>query len=80
MRISQQDYSRCSERYDGYCPVCDALTTLSVEPDAEERKCFLCEERNVMGMDSALLQGYIEIDERARPIKEKVLKTKEEEK
>ena len=48
-----------SEEYMGYCTACDDITTDSVEPDAEGYICDECGKHTVMGIENAVLMGFI---------------------
>jgi len=48
------------DEYAGFCTFCQDITKDSgVEPDAEEILCERCNTRSVMGIEQALLLGYL---------------------
>ena len=62
MVVTQQDFEHYCSQDAGYCCVCDEVTTEGgEEPDAEGYPCDTCENETVMGMEQALLQGYITV-------------------
>jgi hypothetical protein len=62
MRIHMSDLVEASESYEGYCRVCDSITTSQVEPDADDVMCEECGNRTVMGLENAVVAGDIRIE------------------
>jgi hypothetical protein len=63
MKLSKEEYLELSEDYSGYCSTCDDTTIDSVEPDAYDCHCPVCNGYTGMGLENALLIGKIEITE-----------------
>jgi hypothetical protein len=60
MLLPEEEFCEYKDDYIGYCSHCDAFTTDSVEPDAEDYDCIECGNNTVMGAEEALLKGHIE--------------------
>lgn len=64
MIMTESKYLEHRDEYDGYCFSCGYVTNYGeVEPDADKRKCDECGKYKVMGIDNALICGYIDIIE-----------------
>lgn len=64
MKLTEDQYHRHLEEYDGYCRKCDDITRFGeTEPDAQRYPCDQCEQKKVYGIDHALIAGWIEIVE-----------------
>lgn len=61
MKISMEEYEEHRENYDGVCLNCEEFTSGGVEPDAENYHCEMCDEDYVIGIESAFMQGDIEL-------------------
>lgn len=62
MQMSEDEYQEHVDSYDGYCTRCDAVTRDGMtEPDAERYHCDECGGKTCMGVELALVCGYIEI-------------------
>lgn len=62
MDILESEFQRLDEGYAGYCIDCDEVTKDSgVEPDAEDYRCPKCNNDGVIGMQQALIMGYVSI-------------------
>ena len=59
MSISIEEYEESKEDNMGYCPECDEITRECTEPDAEGYDCPECGGKKVMGLDNALIMGYV---------------------
>ena len=58
--ISIEEYQNHRDNYDGYCTDCDEVTqTGGVEPDARKYECPVCGKMTVMGIEEALMEGYV---------------------
>lgn len=60
-QISMEEYNQHRGDYDGLCLSCREWTTGGVEPDAEEYECEACGEPQVMGVETALVTGEVEV-------------------
>lgn len=60
-RIDEETYMSHVENYDGVCKACGETTAGGVEPDATGYECFSCGALKVVGMEEALLEGFVEI-------------------
>lgn len=66
MKLTTAKFEQHVRDNDGYCVKCKKVTTYGeVEPDAEEYTCDKCGEEAVLGMESAMMLDYIEINEDA---------------
>lgn len=64
MKISFDEYNEAVSSYAGYCTSCDEITEWSgVEPDAEGYECPECGEDILMGVEQAMICGYLEFEE-----------------
>lgn len=62
MEMNEARYDRHRDEYDGYCKECDDITNYGeVEPDARNYQCDDCGKRKVMGIEEALMAGFIKI-------------------
>ena len=61
--VSEAEYLRHVDEYDGICLACGKWKYGGVEPDAQGYKCPECGEHQVMGAEDALLMGDIEVEE-----------------
>ncbi len=62
--MSGDEYSEHRESYDGFCTGCDAVTVGGgVEPDARGYNCPVCGMNTVVGMEEALIDGLLEIED-----------------
>lgn len=63
MIITEREYRDHRDAYDGYCKECDAIGRYGMtEPDAEDYPCEECEQDSCIGMEMALVGGYIQIE------------------
>lgn len=63
MKMTEQEYHNFCDNYAGYCTICDDVTRDSdTEPDAENYFCPDCGNDSVLGIELALLSGFIEIE------------------
>ena len=63
IKVNTEDYLDATDSYMGWCPTCKAFTRDATEPDAEEYDCPVCDGREVVGAEQALLLGLIEVEE-----------------
>jgi len=62
MIMTKHDYSNHREEYNGYCKACKDVTNYGgVEPDADSYECETCGKNSVIGVEDALICGYIKI-------------------
>jgi hypothetical protein len=62
MIISEKRFVAFCDDFNGYCSSCDEVTQYGeVEPDAFSRTCLDCSKPHMMGVESALVMGFIEI-------------------
>ena len=62
MELSVEDYSVHCDNNDGYCKRCKEITRFGdTEPDARGYECPACDGRTCMGIEEALMLGFIEI-------------------
>lgn len=63
--FTEEEYLSHCENSDGFCtnPKCHEITSGNTEPDAEDYECESCGENTVMGFESALMCGEIDISE-----------------
>lgn len=62
MKITESQFVKDCDDYNGYCPHCDQVVQYGeVEPDARGRECPECSRPYMMGVESALVEGLIEI-------------------
>ena len=59
---------------DGFCIECGAISYGGVEPDALNYKCDECGERKVVGMETAILYGWVMASESKHPTLDSVKK------
>ena len=60
MKLTKEEYQESRDDCAGYCVDCDAITNTSdVEPDAEDYECESCGNDTVMGIEQALVIGYL---------------------
>ena len=65
MKISEQSFVESAGEFFGYCKVCDDITEYGgVEGDAEGYQCPSCNKFSVMGVELALVSGYLVIKAR----------------
>jgi hypothetical protein len=61
MEITLAQYDHHRGEYDGFCLACQTITNLGgVEPDATNYECDECGEKQVVGMDLALVMDQFE--------------------
>ncbi len=61
--MTEEEYHEFCESDSGYCTVCNEITMdCDVEPDAEKYECPKCGLNCVMGIENALVEGFIEIE------------------
>lgn len=63
MKLTTEDYELAVEEHKGYCTECNKLTADRVEGDAEGYDCPECENETVMGIENALVEGLVVIDD-----------------
>ena len=64
MKLTISEYNEHRNDYDGYCVGCKTIGRYGyTEPDAENYECDECGENKAMGMDNALIMGYLEIED-----------------
>ncbi len=62
--MSSDEYCTAREEYQGFCTDCDEITVESgVEPDARDYKCPQCGLLTVIGIEEALIDGLIDIED-----------------
>ena len=61
MKLTSEEYEEYSESNQGYCPKCDDVTDGFFEPDATNYQCEHCNKNIAMGIENAMICGYIEI-------------------
>lgn len=60
MRLTEAEFQQFDNENAGYCSTCDEVTKDScVEPDAEDYECPKCGDFSVMGMQRAIICGYL---------------------
>lgn len=67
---------QCQEAQDdnaGYCSQCDEITNSEVEPDATNYECIECGSETVMGVETALVYGNIEITDETEEVDDNVI-------
>ena len=63
MRLEMHEYHDLCEDYAGYCTACGEIgRDSSTEPDAEGYECWECGEAAVMGIEQAMMLGYLHIE------------------
>ena len=63
MKLSAQEFKMYRNEYAGYCRHCDNITNdCGVEPDAQRYKCIDCGKLKVMGVEDAMIWGFIQIE------------------
>lgn len=60
IKLTEEQYHNYCSNYSGVCLECGEIQEDGVEPDATEYECHFCEEFAVVGMEHALVIGYIE--------------------
>ena len=61
MKMTEEEYRDFRNGYDGYCTKCNDVTRYGgTEPDAENYECHECGDMKAMGIENALIMGYIE--------------------
>ena len=55
-----EEYQELCDDYCGLCLHCGEIAD-STEPDAEEYECDSCGRNQVIGMENALMMGYISL-------------------
>jgi hypothetical protein len=64
MKLTESEYRRHCNDYDGYCTECDAVTQWGdTEPDTRFRACPECEAPALFGVEEAAMRELIEIME-----------------
>lgn len=62
MKMSYTFFKEGAEDFFGYCTKCDDVTEWGgVEGDAMNYHCPECKRKTVMGVETAMIMGYIEI-------------------
>lgn len=62
MIMTEAEYERHCEDYDGYCLYCDKIGREGgTEPDAQGYECEICGAKACMGIEDAFLLGRIHI-------------------
>ena len=62
MKLSEERYVEACNENAGYCVACDDITEDGgVEPDAEGYTCPACDMPELMGIEQALLLGWLHI-------------------
>ena len=61
MDIKSCEFLELSDSYSGVCIKCCEIQDGGVEPDAEGYTCETCGSHSVMGVEQALLCGFINI-------------------
>ena len=60
IQLSEDEYLRHRDDYDGCCAACGEWTIGGVEPDAQNYECDACGIDQVFGAEQLLLMGKIE--------------------
>jgi hypothetical protein len=64
IKLTDEDYWRLSNRGAGLCRSCGDLDDSGcVEPDARHYRCEACDEREVFGLEEAMVMGLVEVTE-----------------
>lgn len=61
--LSESEYHALARQDAGLCLDCGSTETLGVEPDAEKYECEECGAEAVQGLEDALCEGHIAIQE-----------------
>jgi hypothetical protein len=62
IEITENDYRNLALDHPGFCQSCrEILDEASCEPDAINYTCELCEQNTLMGLDYAILLGYVNV-------------------
>lgn len=61
--LSMAEYLEESEQYSGYCTHCKDITRGECEPDARDYECPECGNHTVYGIEEAMMQGILEVEE-----------------
>lgn len=59
--LTEEEYHEHCNEYNGLCIKCGEINYGFTEPDAREYDCDECGEKTVMGIEEALLMGYIRV-------------------
>lgn len=59
--MSEAEYHEHNNLYSGVCLSCGEIRIGDTEPDAEGYPCEHCEAPRVIGLEQALMLGYLEI-------------------
>jgi len=62
-KIREADYMDANDSYTGWCTFCKEFTRSCTEPDAEGYDCPVCQRRDVVGAEQALIMGLFEFEE-----------------
>lgn len=62
--VSYDEYVDAREGYTGWCVECKEFTRDCTEPDAIDLPCEVCNNDSVLGAETALIMGIIEVDEK----------------
>lgn len=63
MTLTETDALAATDSYAGYCKTCDAIVQESgVEPDATAYFCEDCQTQSVVGVEMAVICGYITVE------------------
>ena len=77
--MSKTKIEELAEQSGGVCISCGAVEYDHIEPDAINYKCSECGERSVVGMECALIRGFIIPSEKKRPTLDRYMKKEENE-
>jgi len=62
MKLTEEQYLESCNDNAGYCLLCDDITECSgIEPDAEAYTCPVCDASELMGVELALLMGWLDL-------------------
>ena len=60
--MTEAEYQRMRENYNGLCVSCGKEILGGIEPDAKKYHCEYCEKLTVFGIDFLLFQGGVKIE------------------
>ena len=60
-RMTERAYMKHCDEYNGLCTKCGAIRHGETEPDAEGYPCRKCKANAVVGIETALMLGLLEI-------------------
>lgn len=61
--MTQSEFSDLANMHYGICANCKTLAEGGYEPDATGGECEVCGSQAVMGLENALIEGLIEIED-----------------